>query len=283
VPRIPAQIRRAAHLRRGLKRRARAFRAAREERTFTARMQHDPQAPELLLSPHLDDAVLDCWGVLAGGRELRIVNVFAGVPPPGWVAEWDAITGASDSAERARERLDEDRRALAHAGREAVNLDLLDAQYRGGSRPPTLAQIDAELIAHVPRASRVLVPAGIGGHADHLLVRSYGRTLLRAGLPVVLYAELPYCVLHGWPAWVGGAGSAGDAEAHWRSCLQGVAELPPLEQARVQRLDEQAAAAKLTAMRSYVTQLPHLSYGEDRRLEDPAIHGIEVSWELSRP
>jgi len=46
-------------------RRAEAWRAAREARRFTTRLRHDPGAPELLLSPHLDDAVLDCWDLLS--------------------------------------------------------------------------------------------------------------------------------------------------------------------------------------------------------------------------
>src|SRR5439155_26817757 len=28
------------------------------------RLRHDPSAPSLMLSPHLDDAVINCWSVL---------------------------------------------------------------------------------------------------------------------------------------------------------------------------------------------------------------------------
>jgi hypothetical protein len=38
--------------------------------------------------------------------------------------------GATDSVERVRERIEEERRALALAGQSVINLDLLDEQYR---------------------------------------------------------------------------------------------------------------------------------------------------------
>jgi LmbE family N-acetylglucosaminyl deacetylase len=239
----------------------------------------------LLLSPHLDDAVLDCWGQLASGAPVRVVNLFAGVPPAGTaVPLWDRITGASDSPARMRERLAEDASALALAGREPVNLPLLDAQYRRPGRAPGPEAIDRELAARLAgeRFARVLAPAAIGGHPDHLLARRYACVLARAGFAVALYAELPYCVAHGWPGWVDGRGEdpSRDVEAFWGSFLTGVPELGPLRAAGVVRLDGAAAAAKLEAMRCYRTQLPALSAGARGLLEDPEIYRYEVSWEL---
>ena len=86
---------------RTLYRHSRALRAAYLERRFRTRIGFDAQAPELLLSPHLDDAVLDCWSVLSDERELNVVNIFAGIPAPGPLTLWDAITGAADSPSRA--------------------------------------------------------------------------------------------------------------------------------------------------------------------------------------
>jgi hypothetical protein len=267
---------------RAARRHLRASRESYEESRFRTRLRLDPQAPALLLSPHLDDAVLDCWSLLSGERQVTVVNLFAGVPPPGRLAPWDAITGATDSAVRARERLAEDARALARAGRTPVNLPFLDAQYRTGSGAPTLGELDCTLAAAVPSASRVHVPAGVGGHLDHLLARRYGRMLLRAGLPVTLYVELPYCVLHGWPHWVDGAepDPHRNVEAFWLEFLKDLPELPALRSGRIERLDDMAAAAKLQAMRCYETQLPGLDYGGGRLLSDPGIHRFEVCWEL---
>lgn len=242
------------------------------------------QAGTLVLSPHLDDAVLDCWGELASGDAVRVVNLFAGVPPAGTaVPLWDRITGASDSSARVRERLAEDASALALAGREPTNLPLLDSQYPRPERPGP-GDLDRELAARLAGESfaRVLAPAAIGGHPDHLLARRYARVLARAGFAVTLYADLPYCVAHGWPGWVDGRGDDPyrDVDAFWSSFLAGVGELGQLRAARVVRLDDAAAAAKLEAIRCYRSQLPALSAGARGLLEDPEIHRYEVSWEL---
>jgi LmbE family N-acetylglucosaminyl deacetylase len=264
-------------------RRSRALPELYRERRFRTRLRCDPHAPELLLSPHWDDAVLDCWSLLVSARDVAVVNLCAGIPAPGSLAPWDAITGATDSAARVRERIAEDARALARAGRTPVNLPFLDAQYRPAAPAPTLEEIDRALCAILPSTSRVHVPAGVGGHVDHLLARRYGRTLLRAGIPVTLHVDLPYCVLHGWPHWVDGtqADPHRNVDAFWMEFLKGVPELPPLRSAHVARLDDAAAAAKLKAMRCYETQFPGLDYGAGRLLSDPEIHRFEVSWELA--
>ncbi|HWD11471.1 MAG TPA: PIG-L family deacetylase [Solirubrobacteraceae bacterium] len=253
-----------------------------EQRRFRTRMRSDPSAPELVLSPHLDDAVLDCWGLLASERPLSVVNVFAGVPPAGNLTLWDAMTGAEDSAARVRARLEEDAGALARASRTAHNLANLDAQYRARFARPRLGELDAALVEILAGVSRVHVPAGIGGHPDHRYLRRYGRMLRRAGIPVSLYAELPYCVLHGWPPWVDGRAPEANrnVDAFWLSQLDGVPEIPALRSARVERLDDAAASAKLAAMRCYATQLPCLEYGARQLLADPEIHRFEVRWDL---
>ena len=139
------------------------------------RLAVDESAAALVLSPHFDDAVLDCWGVLAGPGAVEVVNLFAAAPPAGTVTLWDEITGAGDSAARVAERVAEDAAALGVANRTPHNLTFLDAQYR---RPPapTLTGIDAQVSAAVPAASRVYAPAGIGAHPDHKLTRRYARS-----------------------------------------------------------------------------------------------------------
>jgi LmbE family N-acetylglucosaminyl deacetylase len=219
--------------------------------------------------------------VLSAPREVAVVNVFAGVPSPGPPPLWDAITGASDRAERVRERIAEDAGALARAGRVAHNLAFLDAQYTR-PRPLRLAELDAAVCAAVPRASKVHTTAGIGGHPDHVLARRYALALARTGIPVTLYADLPYCVFHGWPSWVDGR----ELELHrnvdpfWSQFLADVPQMPPLREAQVLRLDDEAAHAKLDAMSAYATQFPALSFGGRGMLADPEIHRYEVGWEI---
>ena len=107
------------------------------------------------------------------------------------------------------------------------------------------------------------------------------RMLARAGIPVTLYADLPYCVLHGWPSWVDGRerDPHRNVDAFWLSFLQPVPEMAELQAADVERLDAERAAQKLEAMQTYATQFSCLNYG-GCVLEDPAIHGFEVRWPL---
>lgn len=262
-------------------RRVKKLGTARRERRFQPRLRFDRESPALVLSPHWDDAVLDCWSLLASDRDLTLVNIFAGIPSPGRAGLWEAISGARDSAERAHVRMAEDRRALALAGRAPVNLPLLDEQYRrqGRSLGVDLVTLDRALAAELAGASHVYAPAGIGAHRDHVLTRRYARMLLRAGIPVSLYAELPYCTFHGWPAWVdGGEPEANrDVDAYWSSFLGAVPEMPALRCAEVVRLGTPTAAAKRQAIGCYETSL---NYGVRRLMEDPAFHAFEVRWDL---
>jgi hypothetical protein len=257
-----------------------AQRKGRREGDFRSNLRADSQAPELLLSPHFDDAVLSCWSVLTSDRQVTVVNLFAGIPAAGAAGVWEALIGVEDSAERKRARMAEDARALARAGRTPVNLPLLDAQHRGRREDaPDMQDIDRALTSEVHSASRVYVPAGIGSHVDHLLARRYGRMLLRTGMPVTLYADLPYCTFHGWPPWVDGGDVAPNrnVDAYWQFSLGRVPEMPSLRSAEVIRLDAPAARAKGEAVMSYETSL---NYGVRYLMADPAFGGFEVRWEL---
>jgi hypothetical protein len=265
-------------LARSVKRRARAGADAGPD--FRPLLRVDGEAPELVLSPHWDDAALSCWSLLASDRQLRVVNVFGGIPPAGRPGVWEAVIGVRDPAERARERVAEDARALALAGREPLNLPLLDAGLRDTGRRPGVQELDRALSAEVLAAAHVYVPAGIGGHVDHLLTRRYGRMLAHAGMPVSVYADMPYCVFHGWPSWVDGreVSPKRNVDAYWQSFLDGLPEMPALRTAEVVRLDEPTSATKRQALESYETSL---NYAFRTMLADPAYHGFELRWRLS--
>jgi len=244
------------------------------ERGFRPRLRHDGAVPPLLLSPHLDDAVIDCWSVLTAPGALNVVNVFAGVPPAGRTAHWDRIVGASDSAELMQSRVEEDRAALARAGRTPVNLGFLEHQQREDRRPPRLKAIDDALTETVPAASRLYAPAVLGTpHPDHVRLRAYASACAAAGMPVELYADLPYAVVYGWPHWVTGDARDPhlDVDAYWGE--------QPAGEPRVVRLDGAQAAAKLDAMRAYATQFPSLDRGPIGLLSNPKVHRFEVYWQ----
>lgn len=222
-------------------------------------MRHSPDAPVAVLSPHLDDAVLSTWAVLRRPGPVVVVNVCAGVPPQGRRTPWDALTGARDGAERMRERLAEDRAALGRAGREAVNLDFLDLQYR--DEPPDPGALTEAIAAAVPAATELWAPAGIGAHADHVLVRDAAMELARAGgVPVRLYAELPYAVRYGWPEWVTGRPARPELDLDaWTAAYLPSGTTPPGEGHLLSRTETRA---KLRALRDYTTQWSALDTGK---------------------
>jgi LmbE family N-acetylglucosaminyl deacetylase len=215
-----------------------------------------------ILSPHLDDAVLSCWHQIAGPGEVAVINVFAGIPPAGApVGWWDRLAGHGDAQAVVRARRAEDRTALALAGREPVNLDFLDRQYRPGREPP--AALAAALREHLPDDALILAPAALAplpddardepgeSHPDHVAVRDAALALREQGFAVSLYADLPHASAGRGPTW------PEHAETHY--------------------LTDMAFADKLRAVRRYATQLNLLerSFG---RIDDPALLGSEMCW-----
>jgi LmbE family N-acetylglucosaminyl deacetylase len=229
----------------------------------------------VLLSPHLDDAVLSAWSVLRRPGPARVVNVFAGSPSPtAPMGHWDARTAATDSPSRVAERIAEDREGLAKAGREPINLGFLDDQYR--EHPVPAVELVAGLAEAVAGATELHATAGIRGHVDHLAVREASTTLAqRLDVPLFLYAEQPYATKYGWPSWVSGEESDGRAESDWEPWVGDLRDA-----AQVERLDPTEVKAKLSAMRTYRTQFAALEHDSLHGLADPAMSGIEVRFRL---
>ena len=140
----------------------------------------------VVVSTHLDDAVLSAWSVLSAQRA-RVVTVFTGGPPPGTLTSWDADSGALDSATRMEQRRSEDAAALALAECEFEHLGLQEAQYgRGQCAPEALAP-------SIAGAGVVYAPAGIGEphvNREHIVVRE---AVLALRPDAWLYADQPYC------------------------------------------------------------------------------------------
>jgi LmbE family N-acetylglucosaminyl deacetylase len=250
---------------------------------LSTRLHADPDGVTVVLSPHLDDAVLNCWSVLTGPGDVRPVNVFAASPHPGFVTDVDRICGATDSAAHMAERRAEDAEALALAGRTPTNMPFLDRQYRGPRGTFSLRRLDAELAEAVGSIAALYAPAALGGsHTDHRLVRRLALAAAEAGISVHLYADLPYAVAFGWPHWVTGEPEEPRrrVDAYWAPLERTVPAIRSLGEARVVRLTNEQAGHKLTAMRAYRTQLPALDAGPVRFLSNPAIHGFEVFWDL---
>jgi LmbE family N-acetylglucosaminyl deacetylase len=245
-------------------------------------MKHRAEAPAIVLSPHLDDAVLSAWSVLRGPGEVLVVNVCTAVPPAGTVGWYDRMRGIDDSAPFMEQRLGEDAEAVALAGREWANLGFLDDQYR--SEPLDPREVRGSLEAVVSEASVLYAPAGLGGHPDHYATRELALEIGRAdGIPVRLYADLPYAVRVGWPAWVTGLPERPYLlpEGRWEeflataSCPRG--SLVP----EVHSLTDAEAEAKVRALETYRTEFENLNAGPLDRLRHPEIRGYELHWDVT--
>lgn len=235
----------------------------------------------VVVSAHLDDAVLSCAAHVATCS--AVITVFAGVPPSGTEApEWDQLTGATDSSQRVRDRRLEDRQALAVlSGHQAqpVHLDFLDRQYKPEADPfSAIAQRLAEEFAPV---DHVLAPAAIGSHPDHVVTRDAALAAAsQLGLPVTLYADLPYSIPYGWCQDVSGRADGpyldrtGLLQRQFRSagldCLRWQLTAVPLDRA----LQE----VKRQAMSCYRSQLPALDQGTARVLTHPHTLAFEAIW-----
>ncbi len=147
----------------------------------------------VVVSPHLDDAVLSCGGLLALARR-------RGEPST-------VVTVFTKGRDHDRRR-DEDRDALAVLGARAVHVGLLDAPERLGLArthtalveearvdPADCAVVRAAIETALPSPSpvSVYVPLGVGGHVDHVTVHA----ALRDRDDVVFYEDRPYALVPG--------------------------------------------------------------------------------------
>jgi len=177
-----------------------------------------PSGPLLVISPHLDDAVLSCSALVDREEPATVMTVFSGEPNPPLQTEWDTLTGFQDSAMAMAARRAEDQAALGGTGHQLRYLDLLQIGYSPPPRPESDRRAIAAAVEEWARgrnAGVVALPAGAGRsigrlrarigrrigfrtpilpHPDHLFVRDNAiEVIVRfPTISVLLYEELPY-------------------------------------------------------------------------------------------
>jgi LmbE family N-acetylglucosaminyl deacetylase len=229
----------------------------------------------LIVSPHFDDAVLSCSGKLMDDRQVDVVTVFTALPPEDLkCTSWDTLTGATNSRVRVFERRQEDYSALAHFGIVPKHLDFLDSQYQRRPYAVNDLQVLISLISHY---EEVWLPAGIGLHPDHVLVRQVG--LAAPSEPkIILYADLPYAARYGWPSWLTGTKTHKYLDVdRWYAWQFQASGLKEVLSATVRNLDECEKTVKIQAMEEYATQMPALG-----QMRDPAVLEYELYWTLTK-
>ncbi|MEM5776153.1 MAG: PIG-L family deacetylase [Anaerolineaceae bacterium] len=178
--------------------------------------RHGNNTHWVYLSPHLDDAVYSCggliWEQVERGMQVEVWTIFAGDPPPGSLTpfarslheRWKSGGGA------AALRRDEDARACAILGIGWRHFDYPDCIYRyhQNGRPVIegegdlfragyegeshlAARLAQHLARELPAGAVLAVPYGYGSHVDHQLARRAA-----ALLPELhwAYADYPYAV-----------------------------------------------------------------------------------------
>lgn len=173
----------------------------------------------IFLSPHLDDAVLSCGGIIweltHAGSQVEIWTICAGDPPAGprppfaLTLEERWQTGTESVAARRAE----DQAACLQLGAVAVHFDLPDCIYRRlpdgqplingeddlwqplpEGEQALAANLAAQISTRLPNRCRVAAPLTLGDHIDHRLVRVATLQIKRT---LHFYPDYPYAARPG--------------------------------------------------------------------------------------
>jgi LmbE family N-acetylglucosaminyl deacetylase len=153
--------------------------------------------PALIVSPHLDDAILSAGQVMASRSEMTVTTVFSGVPQDcTMLTTYDANCGFASAVEAIAARRAEDRAALQILDADPVWLDFADHQY---GEPADDADIADQLAAVAAFASPTLLigPLGLAHPDHHTTRRAYQALVATTGIEAWIYEDLPSRVL--WP------------------------------------------------------------------------------------
>ena len=153
-----------------------------------------PEAANLVvISPHLDDAVLSCGDLLRRRPGAVVITAFAGRPDQyPELTSWDARAGFEAGADVVGARREEDRAALAVLGARPHWLGFPDPQY--GTKPERRELADALAAALDELEPEILVlPLGMF-HDDHRLTADAALDALRhrPDLTLLAYADAIY-------------------------------------------------------------------------------------------
>lgn len=148
--------------------------------------------PLLVVSTHLDDAVLSCAQALAahpGSTVLTVMTAQAGALAGR--TPWDVACGFGPGDDVMRVRIREDLRALSLLGARPRHLGEVEGQYGVPLRPSVVDDVLA--VAKELAAPDVLVPLGVD-HVDHRALADalFERLDETPGVRWIAYDDLPY-------------------------------------------------------------------------------------------
>jgi LmbE family N-acetylglucosaminyl deacetylase len=180
--------------------------------------KNPPNMRWIYISPHFDDVVLSCGGLIweqtHSGIPVEIWTVMAGDPPAGpgseLIERMHAIWKTGTPQETVALRRIEDQNATRHVGATVRHLNCVDAIYRrtntGSLMYPTtvldsihprdestVEEAVRQIGAGLTQYDTVACPMAIGGHVDHIFTRKATEMLNR---PLWYYADVPYLLNH---------------------------------------------------------------------------------------
>lgn len=169
----------------------------------------------LFVSPHFDDAVGSCGGLIArllyAGQTARILTVFGGLEREPFSMPARVLHDEWGLDRPVHDRRAEDTSACAVLGCAGSFLEFPDAIYRVGAGGqhlyPTFeslrgsiapeddhlaAQVAAEVAGGADESTIVYCALAVGAHVDHTVVRDCGGILMTLGVTVVFYRDFYY-------------------------------------------------------------------------------------------
>jgi len=125
----------------------------------------------VIVSPHLDDAVLGCANFMAAHPGATVVTVFAGNPPAyptDPMRKWDVQSGFAPGDDVMETRRREDDAALAILDAAPVHLEFVEHTYNPGDRPVAPDRLVDALAPALAALAPTLVLAPFGlANPDH--------------------------------------------------------------------------------------------------------------------
>lgn len=225
----------------------------------------------VIVSPHLDDAVLGCSSLMAARPGTTVVTVFAGRPPeyPTPMGHWDALCGFEPGDDVVAARRAEDAAALAVLDAEPVWLDHVEHAYLERADWVGADRVVDDLVGTLERLAPTAVVAPFGlGNPDHDATHGaalLARERMNRDVAWFCYEDTGYKHIPGLLA--------------WRVSRLFRAGLWPTPQALPSASDGTAKAAALTC---YASQLRALEadWALSEKLAAPA---PEQCWRLDPP
>lgn len=124
----------------------------------------------VIVSPHLDDAVLSCGGFMAVHPGVTVITVFGGNPPQYPVPQrlWDTQSGFAPDDDVMQARRAEDHAALGLLAATPLHLEYVEHSYLPGDKPVAPEVLVDGLVAALRSLEPTLVIAPFGlANPDH--------------------------------------------------------------------------------------------------------------------